>query len=95
MWDEIKKAIKDLFDDFTEWLYDVTVSMLEAALSAIASIIEAIPLPDFIVNYNVTDYIHGDVLYFLTMSGFGDAMAVIGAAYTFRIIRRFVTLGIW
>lgn len=95
MWEQIKKAVEDFFTDLTEWLYDSVVAMLEAFLGAVASIIEAVGLPDFVSNYNVTDYIHNDVLYFLTMSGFGDALAVIGVAYTFRIIRRFLTLGIW
>lgn len=95
MWDEIKEAVSDFFADLKEWFYDVFVDIFSGLLGAMATAIEAIDLPDFFTTYAVGDYIHSDVLWFLTMSGVGDALAVIGVAYVFRIIRRIVTLGIW
>ena len=95
MWQEIKEAIADFFDDLGEWFYDVFVTILEALLNGIGTLIEAIALPDFFLTYSLADYVHPDVGYFLAASGFDNALAIVGLAYVFRIIRRIVTLRIW
>lgn len=95
MWESIEKFVADLWDDLAEFFTDLFVSILSMVLGVIATVIEALPSPDFLFNYSVGSYIHQDVGYFLAQSGFGSALAVVGAAYAFRFLRRVLTLGIW
>lgn len=95
MWDEIKKFAADVLEDLKELLIDFFMVIFEGLLDGIATLIEAIPLPDFIGSFSIVDYLPQDILFFLYVSGFGPALGVIGAAYTFYFTRRILTLGIW
>lgn len=95
MWEEIKKFVVQLFKDITAWFYDIFVGAIELILSAVASMIEMLELPVFISESNIAEYLPESILYFLVMSNFGQALTIIGAAYAFRILRRFLTFGIW
>lgn len=95
MFEFLENFINDFWQALKGLLADVFMAIFDAILSGIAYVIESIPLPDFITDYSLADFIHADIGYFLTMSGFPDCLAVIGSAYVFRLIRRVVTLGIW
>tara|TARA_R110001592_G_C13114832_1_gene745282 strand:- start:134 stop:424 length:291 start_codon:yes stop_codon:yes gene_type:complete len=92
---EIGEWVVNLFNELIQFLLDLPKYILDGILGAIATIIEKIPAPAFTVNYSITDYIPADISYFLIMSSFPPALAIIGGAVTFRFLRRVLTLGIW
>ncbi|HEX7762800.1 MAG TPA: hypothetical protein VF433_04230 [Cellvibrio sp.] len=91
--------LKEFFTGFKDWLYEVLLyipqKLFDLLLQAILEIIEAVPLPEFITDYQITDYIHPDILFFLVNSGVHIALPIIGSAYLFYFFRRILTLGIW
>lgn len=91
--------LKDFFIGFLDWLYEVLLyipqKLFDLFLKAIVAAIEALPLPSFITDYVITDYIHPDIMFFLGNSGLDVALPIIGSAYTFYFFRRILTLGIW
>lgn len=95
MWEEIKKFVVQLFDDLTAWAYDVLVGAIELILDVVAGVIEAIEVPEFIATTSIAGYLPESILYFLVMSKFGEALTLVGLGYGFRILRRFLTFGIW
>lgn len=95
MIDSILDFFADIWLSLKSFVFDILVSFIDAILSAIAFVIESLPLPDFILSYSLSDFIPADVSYFLALSGFGSCLYLIGSAYAFRILRRVVTLGIW
>lgn len=91
--------LKDFFIGFLDWLYEVLLyipqKLFDLFLKAILAAIENLPLPDFIINYQITDYIHPDIMFFLGNSGLDVALPIIGSSYLFYFFRRVLTLGIW
>lgn len=91
--------LKDFFIGFLDWLYEVLLyipqKLFDLFLKAIVVLIESLPMPAFITDYVITDYIHPDVMFFLANSGLGVALPIVGSAYIFYFFRRVLTLGIW
>lgn len=94
-WGQVKDFFADYWIEFKEVIYDIAVSIFDGILDAIAYIVSAIPMPDFLTQFTLSDYIGSEVAYLLTMSGFNTALGIIASAYLFRFIRRISTLGIW
>jgi hypothetical protein len=91
--------LKEFFTGFKDWLYEILIyipqKLFDLFLEAILVVIKALPLPDFMTTYQIADYIHPDIMFFLSMSGLGTALPIIGTAYIFYFFRRILTLGIW
>lgn len=89
--------LRGLWDAFVAFLTDLPVVILDGALSAIAALIEAIPVPAFLQS-GLGAYLSGidpAVLYFLSRSGLTEGFALLGAGLTFRLLRKLFTLGQW
>lgn len=95
MFQELKQFVKDIFEALGNFVDSIFLRLLEWLLDGIAYIIETISPPNFLATHNLQDAIPSTVIWFLQQSGFGSCLAIISAAYIFRIIRRFVTFGIW
>lgn len=95
MFQELKQFVKDIFEALGNFVDAVFLRLLEWLLDGIAYIIESISPPEFLSQYSLQDTIPDSIVWFLQQSQFGTCLAIISAAYIFRIIRRFVTLGIW
>lgn len=91
--------LKDFFTKFKDWLYDVLLyipqKLFDLFLQAIIKLLEILPLPDFIINARLVNYIGPDLMYFLSMSGLGTALPIVGSAVLFYFFRRILTVGIW
>lgn len=97
IWNDFKDWAKGIWDDVLEFLDDLPVNIFEALLDGIATVLEAIPVPEFITQ-NLGFYLNGidpGVLYFVNRSGFAQAIAMLGAGFSFRMVRKLVTLGQW
>lgn len=89
--------LKALWGDFVEFLSDLPLMILDGFLSALATIITAIPVPDFVdegLGSLLAD-LPQSILYFLDKSGFPEAIALVGAGVAFRLLRKAVTLFQW
>jgi hypothetical protein len=100
-WNQFTAWLVDLFsglvDAISSMLYDLFLFILDGFLSGIASIVEAIPVPDF-ANYGLSYYLTAvdpSVLYFLDRIGLAQALSMLGAGLAFRLLRKLVTLGNW
>lgn len=86
-----------LFDAIISFLSDLPIYLLDGLLGAIASLIEAIPIPDLLSNGLSPLFAQLDpsIAYFLMRSGLPEMLAMIGAAYLFRLSRKALTLFQW
>jgi len=96
-WADLISWLKAIFSALMDFLIDLPVKLLEAFLDAILFLLNSIPVPDFIAGGidSFMSAVGNDVLYFVSMSGFDDAMALLGAGLTFRLLRKLFTLGQW
>lgn len=91
-------TIKDLWTDLYDFLNDFWIDIAEAVLTAIASLIESIQPPDFLLSYSISSILSSlpsDLLYFIGQLDLPSAFAVIASGVAFRISRKFLTLFQW
>ncbi|HEY8940773.1 MAG TPA: hypothetical protein VIM59_11305 [Cellvibrio sp.] len=91
--------LKDFFTNLKDWLYEALLyipqKLFDLLLQAILTIIESLPLPDFIVQTRLTDLISPEIMFFLANSGVGTALPIVGSGIVFYFFRRLLTVGIW
>ena len=98
MWDGLVAWLLELWESFVAFMSDLGITILDGLLDAIAGVLEALPIPDFLQGHTIADYLNSvdpAVLYFLHQSGIGVALAIIGSATLFRMLRKLLTLGNW
>lgn len=97
IWDWLGQKLTQLWTDFQQWAIEFVAWIADSVLSVVASAVEAIDTPEFLDNglASVIGALPNDVVYFLGQSGFGAAIALVGAGVAFRIVRKIVTLGQW
>lgn len=91
-------AIKDIWTDFYDFLNDFWIDIAESILNAIASLIESIQPPGFLVSNSISSIISllpVDLLYFVGQLNLSGAFAFIASGVAFRITRKFITLFQW
>lgn len=95
--DSIIAWLKGLFNDLVEFITELPLLILDGILSALASIIEAIPMPDFMTGglQEVVDVLPSSVLWLMANAGIGAALGIIAAGVGFRLLRKVVTLFQW
>ncbi len=97
IWNDFKAWAEGIWNDFTEFFADLPVDIFEALLDGVALVLETIPVPAFITQ-DLGFYLNGidpGILYFVQRSGFANAIALLGAGLSFRLLRKLVTLGQW
>ncbi|MDH5829713.1 phage coat protein [Luteimonas sp. M1R5S18] len=94
----LRDTLGGLWDDFVEFMGDLLISALEALCDFFASLIESIPVPDFITQYSLDGLVSQlppNVLWFLGVIRFPECIALLGLGVAFRLIRKLFTLGQW
>jgi len=104
------EAIYDAISGFAKWLVDLVVAFFESifsllkdlliwaadgVLGAIATGVEAAPVPDWLFAYNLgltLSKLHPMVGYFVFGLGIPECLAVIGAAFTLRRVAKPLSL---
>lgn len=91
------EALGAVFDAITGWLKDFVVWVLDALLSGIATLLEAIPVPSFMVGglSGLFTALPQSLIYLLVESGMVAGLAVVGAGVLFNLTRKLLTLGQW
>ncbi len=91
--------ISDALSKFAQWLLDallwVPLKIWELILDGLASVIESMPVPDFVSTAsNAFGSIPSNVLFFANFFALGEGIAMILAAYGIRfLIRRIPLIG--
>lgn len=91
--------IVDFFAKLTQWLLDaflyIPKKLWELLLDAFATVIEAIPVPEFINTAgNAFGSIPPNILFFANFFALGEGITMILSAYVLRfIIRRLPIIG--
>jgi len=89
----------DLLSDFAEWLMDLLLwvprKLWAELLDGLATLFEAIPVPDFIATaQSVFNGIPSTMLFFLDKFAFGEGVAMVLSAYLLRfLLRRIPIIG--
>lgn len=77
---------------------DLLVSFVEVVCDFAATVIEAIPVPDFIQTYSL-DVLLGNagpsIAWAVGTFKIGEGLTLIAAGYAFRLLRKAFTLGQW
>ncbi|MCF1185018.1 hypothetical protein L0E83_16420 [Marichromatium gracile] len=87
-WEAVTEWFLGLIQDVIQWAYS-------GLLEALASLIEALPVPDFLVSAgSVFSNIPPGVVYLVSVGQFEWGLSVIGSAYLIRfLIRRIPVIG--
>lgn len=89
---------RGLWLDFIEFANDFWIGIIDQLLSILSSAINSIPVPSFFAHYSVANLLGSlpsDVLFFAYYLRLSEAFAIIGAAVSFRIARKVLTLFQW
>lgn len=92
---EVLDSIAEIWSDFTEFMLDLPLYVLQGFLSGVAFIIESIPMPDFMNEYSVSESIPSELSWLLVQTNFPEALAIVSGGIIFYFTRRVLTLGIW
>lgn len=86
------------FGAIWDLLTDLLINALDLFLTALSSLIIAIPAPDFLAGHALQDVfaqMSGDVLFFMSAFNVGPGIALLGSGFAFRMVRKVVTLFQW
>lgn len=95
--DAILAWLIDFFLAGVDYLKGVLLDIFEKFLEGIRAVMNAIPVPDFL-SHSMQSSFDGMMpllLFLLGHSGLVQALALLGSAYVFRMLRKIFTLGQW
>ena len=95
--DSLIEWLKALWRDFSEFMLDLPVLVLQKILTAIAAGVNSIPVPDFAVQ-GLGDFVSdfpSTVLWAMEITLVPQALTLVGSAVIFRLLRKLFTLGQW
>lgn len=89
--------VKAVFTAGWDWLTDAFIWLFKGLLDAFASLVAMVPVPSFMSQGLATLWgqMPAGVIWILSSVGVPAALAIIGAGFTFRLVRKLVTLGQW
>lgn len=89
--------IKEAFSALWDFMSDVFVGLIDMLLTALVALFGTIPIPAFLSEGlgSVWSGMDGGAMYLLTALGVPQGLAIIGAGYAFRLVRKVVTLFQW
>lgn len=91
------QLVTEALSALVSWLKDLAVWAVEAAFGAVAAVLSAIPVPD-ITGGGMSALWGGldsGILWVASAVGIPQALAMFGAAYSFRLARKVATLFQW
>lgn len=86
-----------IFTALWDFLTDIVIAIVTLFLTAVLSLIQALTPPQFATNglQGIISAIPSDVWFFAQHFQLGNCLALFGAAFTFRMARKAVTLFQW
>lgn len=89
--DWLFNLVEGAFLALVDWIHDAFVWGFDSVLDAIASGVEAVPVPDWLAAYSLGTLfaqLHPMIGYFVLGLGIPECLAVIAAAFTLRKVRK-------
>lgn len=87
-----------LFESIVEFFKDLVVYTLDAVCDFFATIIESIPVPDWLTTYSL-DGLLGNagptIAWIVGTFKIGEGLGVVALGVAFRLLRKLFTLGQW
>ncbi|QOK98456.1 DUF2523 domain-containing protein (plasmid) [Ralstonia pseudosolanacearum] len=77
---------------------DVAIDILDLFLQGLTAVIGTLPVPGFLTGVTLQSLfgqLGGDVLFFFGVFNIGSGIALLGAGFAFRLLRKVVTLFQW
>lgn len=90
-------VIKEIFKALWDWVTDAMVWAVDEVLKAVVTLVSAIPAPSFMSSglSGAMGQISSDVWFFASHFRLAECLAILGAAFAFRLVRKAVTLFQW
>lgn len=92
------KAFVAVFLAIWALLQDVVIELLDLFLNGVTIVLGALPTPSFLTGVSLQSLfgqLGSDVLFFVGIFNIGQGIALLGAAFAFRLARKVVTLFQW
>lgn len=95
--DWLAALVKSWFTALWDFAVDAVISIFGLFLTAMGTLLAAIPLPDWLSGGLAAFWsaLPPAMLYLLTAAGVPQALAIIGAGFGFRLLRKVFTLFQW
>lgn len=95
--DAVLKWLVDFVYTVVQYIKDIPLELFDKFLDAIRSAFASIPVPDFVASglQSFSSEFPPLMGYLLAQSGVAQGFALIGVAYTFRMLRKIFTLFQW
>ena len=95
--DWLVSLAKKVFGALWDFCVDIAIAIFDLILGALVGLVSIIPVPSFMSEglQSLWGQLDGGVMYFVSAAGLPQALAMLGAAYLFRIGRKVVTLFQW
>lgn len=95
--DAVLKWLVDFVYAVVQYIKDIPLDIFDKFLSAIRAVFNSIPVPDFVSSglQSFSGEFPPLMGYLLAQSGVAQGFALIGIAYTFRLLRKVFTLFQW
>jgi len=93
-----RDAFKAIFNAFIEFMNDLIIALLKAIFETADGMVSLLPVPDFLNNYGMCALLAQAgpaVGWIYNELHFSECMALIVAAYGFRMTRKIFTLFQW
>lgn len=89
-WEAMWAAIWQLIQDAFYWC-------VEGVMDVFATIIEAIPVPEFLQNGlgGMFSFLPAEILYFVGLFRIPEGLLMVGTGVAFRLLRKLLTVGQW
>lgn len=86
-----------LFQDFIEFVLDLPIFIIENVVGLIVDLIVKIPVPDFLEDglSQYTSHFPDSILWAMNITKVDDALLIVAAGVSFRLLRKLFTLGQW
>ncbi|WP_369929339.1 hypothetical protein [Xanthomonas sp. NCPPB 2632] len=98
MTDWFSQTTSRIWNSVTGFFKDLPAMVVGTFLGLFASLLEAIPIPDFVKSFSLSSILSAagpQLGYFMTVFKFPEGFAAIGSGYAFRLLRKFLTLFQW
>jgi len=89
--------VRDALLALLDLLTDAFVTVVDLVCEAVVTVLALVPVPEFMSSGLAALFgqLDGGILYFVSVLGLPQALAIIGTAYVFRLGRKVITLFQW
>lgn len=89
--------VSKLFTTLWDFVKDAAIAVFDGIVSAFVAVLASIPVPEFVQGglASVWGGMDSAVLFYASQAGLPQALLIVGAGYSFRFLRKALTLFQW